>query len=1076
MNMKKRNLHFRLLTVLALFAFMGSAIGQTLMHSYTFEEGTYDANTVYDQAGSVDGAIGGSMLTIADGKATVSGATVNSDGWISFDGAAIALNTYSAVTLEAYVETGEVLNTGYTMMAYFGTSTPGNGCFWIQPTRAGDETRMEANNTSTSIVAFKSGYEVDDGKMHHIVGVLDADNLTYWLDGSILAQISTEGADFISTIGTDVANLFRGVDGWNDPNYNASIEEFNIYDGALDAATIVQHASDYLGILPTDARLDTLYANKGVFDPAFDTDIDVYEVITPYGLSEVTFTAMPVVDGASVTYFDGLGNEYPDGVVAFDKDEGVDVEVIVTALDGTTEMSYFVSIFPDDPETSAVLEDIQLSAGMLTMDFDQDSTQYTAIVPAGSTSIDVTGIPAAAGATVTGGGAIDVSSGMASTTISVTSEDGNATMEYMVDLYVSKAGVGLDLFFQHEVSGYVLSGVLNADPTLQVALKGETNQIWQLMESGVEGQYYLQNQDGLYVTNRPVTDGNWHFMMRDNLPNDLDSARFEVREFEPGRFYVVSVKRMMDTGGDIEDDAKVMMGPNDANLGTTVYSDKWQSSSWHTDGLTVWNILPKDEVLPPYDNYLEEITVSAGSLAPVFDPIVQAYSVTLPPLTTELTLGATPRDGGSVVTGTGTFDVSDGKGSLTITCTATYEGVEYPREYVVSYVTNVDLTLMHSYTFADGTAKDVVGTADGTVMGGYINEGIYQTFTDGSHISFPAEEIAINTYPSITVEAYTMDIDTITNGTHTMLTYFGTKDNSTSWGNDYWFTSLGNGGNSVTAISIGDYGAPWGNNNAVSSASIMDDGLPHHLVATLTYDSIALFIDGLFAGSDMIERDNLISNLSDSLAYLCKAGYNDPTYLGQVLELNIYAGEMDAQTISNRAYDYPLEDGTEDATLSDLVVGDTTIMGFASTTMMYVDTVDSDVAPTVSADAKMAGLGATATVTQATGVPGTATVVVTAADGTTQYTYTIEFIKPTAVKDVTPDFMDVYPTISDDVFTVSTDGKAAVASVYDLNGKMVMQKSSKASNIIIDIEAAGMYILKVEADGQVGSFKVFKTN
>ena len=85
----------------------------TLKHSYTFESGTYDETTLFDQTGSVNGTLGGTKISIADGKATVSGATVNSDGWISLDGVALALNTYSAVTLEAYVETGASLNSGY---------------------------------------------------------------------------------------------------------------------------------------------------------------------------------------------------------------------------------------------------------------------------------------------------------------------------------------------------------------------------------------------------------------------------------------------------------------------------------------------------------------------------------------------------------------------------------------------------------------------------------------------------------------------------------------------------------------------------------------------------------------------------------------------------------------------------------------------------------------------------------------------------------------------------------------------------------------------------------------------------
>ncbi|WP_340112584.1 LamG-like jellyroll fold domain-containing protein [Maribellus mangrovi] len=306
----------------------------TLTHSYTFEDGTYNLSTVFDQVGTLNGTIGGNKIIIADGKATVSGATSNSDGWISLDGAKLALNKYSEISIEAFLETGNTRNTGYTMLAYFGTSTPGNGCFWIQPTRGATETRVETNNGTTTINAIKSGYEVDDGLIHHLVAVLTSDELIYYLDGEVLAEASTQGADFISTIGTDVANIFRGVNGWNDPNYNVSLHEFNIYEGALDADTIAQRANEFLG--QRDASLASLTVDAGKMSPTFDAGKTSYFVTIPAGATSINVEAVPSNANATVV-----------GTGAVDVSSGSAMATVeVTSEDGSIHKTYTIEFKP----------------------------------------------------------------------------------------------------------------------------------------------------------------------------------------------------------------------------------------------------------------------------------------------------------------------------------------------------------------------------------------------------------------------------------------------------------------------------------------------------------------------------------------------------------------------------------------------------------------------------------------------------------------------------------------------------------------------------------------------------------
>jgi hypothetical protein len=86
----------------------------------------------------------------------------------------------------------------------------------------------------------------------------------------------------------------------------------------------------------------------------------------------------------------------------------------------------------------------------------------------------------------------------------------------------------------------------------------------------------------------------------------------------------------------------------------------------------------------------------------------------------------------------------------------------------------------------------------------------------------------------------------------------------------------------------------------------------------------------------------------------------------------------------------PTAAGT-DATLSDLAVDGTTISGFGASTSYSVPLVEGTTTiPQITA-ATTTDTNASAVITQATAIPGDATVVVTAADGTTTATYTVSF-------------------------------------------------------------------------------------
>ncbi len=133
---------------------------------------------------------------------------------------------------------------------------------------------------------------------------------------------------------------------------------------------------------------------------------------------------------------------------------------------------------------------------------------------------------------------------------------------------------------------------------------------------------------------------------------------------------------------------------------------------------------------------------------------------------------------------------------------------------------------------------------------------------------------------------------------------------------------------------------------------------------------------------------------------------------------------------------------SNDATLSDLKVNGTTISGFASTKISYTYTVASGAAiPTVSATTTQSG--ANANITQATAVPGNATVVVTAQDGTTMKTYTVSYVNPPLVPTTAP----TAPTASSgNVTSLYSDAYTDVASSTTPGWSEVVAQEMHASN------------------------------
>jgi len=238
------------ITLLAAWGVCHSA-SAALQHQYLFNDGT--AN---DTLGTANG-------TLING-ATVSGGAVNLNGsgqYVNLNGPAIGVNTYSALTLELWLNSSSA-NTGYTMAAMLGRSFNVNidgasnggpfpdGDTWrgiayimIQPTRGGGPAASRVAITALSFEA-ESGVngpgQLNDNLPHYIALTIDSSTISYYLDGGLIGS-SPVGANTLASVSSDLAYLGRS--NYPDPYFAGSINEFSIWNNVLSANEI---AANYL--------------------------------------------------------------------------------------------------------------------------------------------------------------------------------------------------------------------------------------------------------------------------------------------------------------------------------------------------------------------------------------------------------------------------------------------------------------------------------------------------------------------------------------------------------------------------------------------------------------------------------------------------------------------------------------------------------------------------------------------------------------------------------------------------------------------------------------------------------------
>ena len=159
-----------------------------------------------------------------------------------------------------------------------------------------------------------------------------------------------------------------------------------------------------------------------------------------------------------------------------------------------------------------------------------------------------------------------------------------------------------------------------------------------------------------------------------------------------------------------------------------------------------------------------------------------------------------------------------------------------------------------------------------------------------------------------------------------------------------------------------------------------------------------------------------------------------------------------------------------DATLSSIQINSEELAGFNTATLNYQLELPTGTSTVPTVAATPTDTNATVVITQATELPGTATIVVTAEDGETRQTYTVEFTNVTGVFETNrKNEFTIFPNPATSELKVQSSKlkvESATVAVFTITGKKCLSKYVPAGSSEIEIEISslnsGMYFCKIQ--------------
>jgi hypothetical protein len=518
----------------------------------------------------------------------------------------------------------------------------------------------------------------------------------------------------------------------------------------------------------------------------------------------------------------------------------------------------------------------------------------------------------------------------------------------------------------------------------------------------------------------------------------------------------------------------------------------------------VFNVAASD------DATLSALTLSAGTLEPVFDAATTAYTAELPYGTAAApTVTATPTNSNATVVVTNATDVtSAAEADRTTTIVVTAEDGTTTGTYTIvfSIAPNSDATLS-ALTLSEGTlvpdfsAATMAYTAElpagttqtPTVTATPTDASASAVVTDATDVTSAAvadrtTTIVVTAEDGTTTKTYTVVFSIIDETPYAYLPVFA--DDFEGYEAAYNLADTGyilwEGGATVVVVE-GEDAAYSGTKYAHLSPSAQN----YYFRRPLDLEEGADYLFEAVTRSPGEKNHRAVAKIGDRS--IQGPLQNATEWTKTSIEFTVGAGETSAIFW---IYSFPVSRvDLDDFGIFKKVDGSGTLVElsldagiltpeFGQFTFDYTAELPAGTTATPAVTAVAFEEGATVDVTNATDVTSsneadrTTTVVVTAADGTTQKTYTIVFSVIVSVNNISADLFDVYPNpASDQLYFRNADAVAAV-KISNLNGQVVKYERNPHGQLrqlnIADLKS-GFYLVSIETrDQSTFTYKLIK--
>lgn len=214
-------------------ALSASLANAELTHRYSFNT---DAS---DSVGTADGTLEGGA-SVGVGQLMLTGA---SDTYVTLPAPVIAVNTYSALTLEVWATPYAPALTSFSTLLGFGQVDPDNSSFAanyvILQTHRGDNVSRAAISIDNLSAPYSAEYgangpELNDGAEHYYAAVITPTDISLYVDGA-LTQTSANSWS-LADVSTEFAQIGAAYPA--DQKWAGYLNELRIYNNALPASAI----------------------------------------------------------------------------------------------------------------------------------------------------------------------------------------------------------------------------------------------------------------------------------------------------------------------------------------------------------------------------------------------------------------------------------------------------------------------------------------------------------------------------------------------------------------------------------------------------------------------------------------------------------------------------------------------------------------------------------------------------------------------------------------------------------------------------------------------------------------------